>query len=47
MELSFTLIQQRICAISEELQNLEDVAQQLPEPYRSEIKADLLRLRIN
>ena len=47
MELSFTLIQQRICAIEEELQNLEDAAKQLPEPYQTEVRADLLRLRIN
>ena len=45
---SFThLIQQRIQAFSEELEELQSLADQLPEPYRSEVKADLIRLRIN
>ena len=47
MDLSLTLIQERLCAIAEELQILQDAAEQLPEPYRSEVKADLLRLSIN
>ena len=47
MDLVLALIQQRICAIAEELQVLQDAAEQLPEPYRSEVKADLLRLSIN
>ena len=44
MDLGLTLIQQRLCAIAEELQILQDAAEQLPEPYRSEVKADLIRL---
>lgn len=47
MDLSLILIQQRICAIAEELQALQDAAEQLPEPYRKEVKNDLLRLVIN
>jgi len=44
MEFGLTLLQQRICAIEEELQMLATMANELPEPYRSEIKADLLAI---
>ena len=47
MDLSLILIQQRLCAITEELQLLQDAAEQLPEPYRKEVKNDLLRFGIN
>ena len=47
MDLVLALIQQRICAIAEELQVLQDAAEQLPEPYRKEVKNELLRFGIN
>ena len=47
IDLGLTLIQQRLCAIAEELQILQDAAEQLPEPYREELKNDLLRFGIN
>ena len=47
IDLGLTLIQQRLCAIAEELQILQDAAEQLPEPYREEVKNDLLRFGIN
>ena len=47
MDLVLALIQQRICAIAEELQVLQDAAEQLPEPYRKEVKDELLRFGIN
>ena len=47
MDLVLALIQQRLCAIAEELQALQDAAKQLPEPYRKEVENELLRIGIN
>jgi len=39
-------IQQRVFSVLEELEMLQALADDLPEPYRSEIKADLSRVSI-
>ena len=44
MESFALLLQQRVLSISEELQALEDLINDLPEPYKSEVQADLMRV---
>ena len=44
MESLALLLQQRVLLISEELQSLKALINDLPEPYKSEVKQDLMRL---
>ena len=44
MESFALLLQQRLLTIADELKSLETLINDLPEPYKSEIKADLDRL---